>query len=407
VKLRIVSYWEHLWQWWLWYGLDSKSIHTSGVKKCTSLALLRSTLALEGVEVIKVQRLWPWQRHWPKRIDHEHLQALLGQWAQLLSSGLPLLSCITLVHLQQASGRLRYELIQIQNALLSGVSFSNSLSQSRLFPTTIVHLVAAGEASGELATLLAQVHEKQVQQANLKRRFKRSLFMPLITLFSGLMGSLVIIYWVVPQVANLYTSGNYELPMLTQWLLGLSDMAQASIGAISVGLICTYISLVWLWSKANLRVKLEWVLLHIPGLGELMRLHSKADVFLVLSLTFNAGVPLLDCLALAANSSRWEIMSRDLNASILGLQQGQKLSQILTKMSWSAQTLQLIRIGEVAGDLGLSFTQLQHYYEAQVVSKSQWLEQLLEPALLILIAGFVGLILVALYLPLFQMGQMM
>lgn len=144
--------------------------------------------------------------------------------------------------------------------------------------------------------------------------------------------------------------------MLTQWLLGLSDTAQASLSTMLVGVICTYVSLVWLWSKANLRVKLEWILLHISGLGELMRLHSKADVFLVLSLTFNAGVPLLDCLALAANNSQWEIMSRDLNAYILGLQQGQKLSQILTKIAWSAQTLQLIRIGEVAGDLGLSFT---------------------------------------------------
>ena len=138
-----------------------------------------------------------------------------------------------------------------------------------------------------------------------------------------------------------------------------------------------------------------------------MYLHSQADVFLVISLTFKAGVPLLDCLRLAANGSTWQRISSDLERAIVGLHQGQKLSQILTKMVWQPQVLQLVRIGEAAGNLALSFTQLQSYYEVQVLSQSQWLEQLLEPVLLILVAMFVGLILVALYLPLFQVGQMM
>tara|TARA_B110000261_G_scaffold23400_1_gene24984 strand:- start:10716 stop:10958 length:243 start_codon:yes stop_codon:yes gene_type:complete len=80
---------------------------------------------------------------------------------------------------------------------------------------------------------------------------------------------------------------------------------------------------------------------------------------------------------------------------------------MLVKMGWQAPALQLIRVGEAAGDLALSFTQLQTYYEAQVINQSQWLEQLLEPILLLLVAIFVGSILVALYLPLFQIGQMM
>ena len=80
---------------------------------------------------------------------------------------------------------------------------------------------------------------------------------------------------------------------------------------------------------------------------------------------------------------------------------------MLVKMGWQAPAPQLIRVGEAAGDLALSFTQLQTYYEAQVINQSQWLEQLLEPILLLLVAIFVGSILVALYLPLFQIGQMM
>ena len=393
-------------KYWLWYGLDAKSIQSSGVRKCSSLQLLRSQLSLEGIQITKIQRLWPWQRYWPKRIDHGHLQTLLGQWAQLLCSGLPLLSCITLVHLEPSSGRLRYELIQLKSTLLTGSSFSKALSQSGIFPPTLVQLVAAGEVSGELAALLTQIHQQQARQINLKRRFKRSLFMPVVTLISGLMVSLLIIYWVVPEVANLYAVGSYELPVLTQWLLKFSHTAQTNTGHLLVILILAYIGLFWLWSKPNTRVRLERLLWQLPGIGRLMHSHSMADMFLVLSLTFNAGVPLLNCLTLAANSSQWQNISRDLKSAILGLKQGQKLSHILTKMAWQPQILQLIRIGETAGDLGLSFNQLQRYFEAQVISQSQWLEQLLEPILLVIVAGFVGFILVALYLPLFQMGQM-
>ena len=396
-----------MWHWWVWFGVDAKHIQCSGICQCPSRQLLRSDLALEGIQLDRAQHLWPWQRYWPKRIDDKHLQSLLGQWSQLLSAGLPLLTCITLVYLEQASGRLRYELIQLQSALLTGATFSQSLSLSGIFPPTIVQLVAAGEASGELAELLTQIHQQRTRQTNLKRRFKRSLFMPLVTLLSGGVVSMLIVYWVVPQVANLYAAGSYELPALTQWLLTFSHTAKENMGNMLVTFILAYISLKWLWFIPNIRVRLEWVLWQFPGIGRLMHLHSQADVFLVLSLTFKAGVPLLDCLMLAANASSWQHISRDLKNATLRLQQGQTLSQMLVKMGWQAPALQLIRVGEAAGDLALSFTQLQTYYEAQVINQSQWLEQLLEPILLLLVAIFVGSILVALYLPLFQIGQMM
>ena len=396
-----------MWHWWLWYGVDAKHSHCSGACQCLSRQLLRSQLALEGIHLDRAEYLWPWHRYWPKRIKNKHLQTLLQQWSQLLCAGLSLLSCITLVHLEEAPPRLRYELIKLQSALLAGAKFSQALSQSGLFPPTIVQLVAAGEASGELADLLSKIHRQYDRQATLKRRFKRSLFMPAVTLLSGCIVSLLIIYWVVPQVASLYTSGVYELPVMTRWLLSFSHTSKSTIGGVLGAFLFVYMALLWLWSMPTARVSLERLLWRVPGLGRLMYLHCQAQLFLVLSLTFNAGVPLLDCLKLAANSSEWEQVNRDLKKAIAGLHQGQTLSQMLATMAWQAQILQLIRAGEAAGNLALSFTQLQGYYEAQVSNQSQWLEQLLEPILLLLVAVFVGSILVALYLPLFQMGQMM
>ncbi|MDC9719537.1 MAG: type II secretion system F family protein [Gammaproteobacteria bacterium] len=396
-----------MWQWWMWYGLDAKHIQHSDVRQCSSKLLLHALLASEGIQLTQCQRLWPWQRYWPKRIHHNHLQALLGQWSQLLCAGLPLLDCISLVHLDKAPVRLRYELILLKNALLKGTGFSQALAQSGVFSNTLVQLVAAGEASGELGELLTKIHHQQAQQLTLKRRFLRSLFMPLVTLCSGLMVSLLIIYWVVPQVAELYVIGQSELPMITQWILILSVQAQTHFFNITMLLVLTYALFVGLWSWSLTRPRLEVLLWRMPGIGRLMYLHSQAELFLVLSITLNAGIPLLDGLKLAANSSAWREVSQSLNNAAAQLHQGQRLSQVILHMAWQPQALQLIRVGEATGSLGLSFSQLHRYYEVQVVDQSLWLEQLLEPALLIFVAVFVGFILVALYLPLFEMGQMM
>jgi type II secretory pathway component PulF len=171
--------------------------------------------------------------------------------------------------------------------------------------------------------------------------------------------------------------------------------------------LTTYGIALWLWSKKTARLKLEWIFWRIPGLGRLVFLHAHADLFLVLSLTLNAGVPLITCLELAKKSSRSLRIKRDIEDIVLKLNQGQKISLIIGVLGWPPQVLQLIRVGEASGKLGVSFTQLHHYFEVQVSNQSVWLEQLIEPLLLLLVATFVGLILIALYLPLFEMGQMM
>jgi type II secretory pathway component PulF len=126
-----------------------------------------------------------------------------------------------------------------------------------------------------------------------------------------------------------------------------------------------------------------------------------------LNLTFNAGVSLLEAIALAGNASSWRCISRDLDVATVKLKQGQRLSQVFASVGVPQHAVQMIRMGEASGHLGTSFNQLQGYYLQQAQSHSLWLEQLIEPVLLLLVSVFVGGILVALYLPLLQMGQVM
>ncbi len=391
----------------LWYGIDAFGVECNGVRECESSSQLHAQLMLEGIEVVKIRRLFQWQRVYPKKLAAADVQSLLGQWVQLLGSGLPLLSCIRLVQLENVSNRLRYELIKLQDSLLAGESFSKALAHSGLFEPILVKLVAAGEASGELSELLSQVHAQKSRQIELKRKLLRSLFMPILTLMSGFCVCLVIIYLVVPKVANLYATSSHKLPALTSWLLELSSVGSNELLLLLTLVLTTYGIALWLWSKKTARLKLEWIFWRIPGLGRLVFLHAHADLFLVLSLTLNAGVPLITCLELAKKSSRSLRIKRDIEDIVLKLNQGQKISLIIGVLGWPPQVLQLIRVGEASGKLGVSFTQLHHYFEVQVSNQSVWLEQLIEPLLLLLVATFVGLILIALYLPLFEMGQMM
>lgn len=303
--------------------------------------------------------------------------------------------------------RLRIALVNIQQSLLRGASFADAIAHSGLFRTALVHLIAAGEASGELPQLLAQTHTQLTANNDLKRRFLRTMIMPSITLFSGVVVSLLIIYWVVPQVANLYASAHYSLPAMTQWLLLSAEFLKHK-GWGLLGLLGVFSAVVvGLWSLPRARLVVEGGLWRLPGIGRLMYLHGQAELYLLLSLTFNAGLPLLESIALAGNASSWRCISRDLTVATAKLTQGQRLSQVFAGIGVPQHAVQMVRMGEASGHLGTSFNQLQGYYQQQAQSHSLWLEQLIEPVLLLLVSVFVGGILVALYLPLFQMGQVM
>ena len=392
---------------WLWVGADDKRVEVRGLHYCEDKTRLALYLAGRGVELVRARRLWVWQQRWPKKIAHKHLHHLLGQWAHLLNAGLPILACIELAQAHAGPLRLQLELVKMQRSLLAGERFSQALKGSGLFDDSTVALVVAGESSGKLAQLLATTYDQGTKASELKQRFKRSLFMPFMTLCSGLLVSALIIYWVVPQMAGLYTQGNHSLPLITQWMMDLSaSLNRSGIWLVLVPIVAGLMMKI-LWRNPAMRPMLENLLWKIPGLGRLMYLQAHNELFLVLALTFNAGVPLLESLSLSAKANTWLRIRRQLHHTIDELQRGKKMSSVLTSIDWPDYTVQIIRMGEVSGDLGLSFSQLQGYFEAQTMSQSKWLEQLIESVLLLLVTGFVGCILVALYLPLFQMGQMM
>jgi len=392
---------------WLWRGVDSEEQECQGLTQCVSRVLLQLQLSQQGMGLINSQRVWYWHRRWPKRIAAQHLQQLLHQWSQLLAAGLPLLLCLQLTQVDRAPMRLRIELVKIQQRLLSGASFADAIARSGLFSSALVHLIAAGEASGELPKLLAQTHTQLTSNNDLKRRFLRTMIMPGITLFSGVLVSLLIVYWVVPQVANLYASADYGLPVMTQWLLLAADFLRHK-GLSLLGLLVVFSAVAMgLWSLPRARLVMELALWRVPGIGRLMYLHGQAELYLLLNLTFNAGVSLLEAIALAGNASSWRCISRDLTVATVKLKQGQRLSQVFASVGVPQHAVQMVRMGEASGHLGTSFNQLQNYYQQQAQSHSLWLEQLIEPVLLLLVSVFVGGILVALYLPLFQMGQVM
>ena len=392
---------------WLWRGVDGQGQECQGLKQCDNRLLLQLQLSQQGIDLINSQRVWFWHRRWPKRIAAQHLQQLLQQWSQLMAAGLPLLMCLQLTQVAKAPMRIKIELVNIQQSLLRGASFADAIALSGLFSSALEHLIAAGEASGELPQLLAQTHCQLMANNDLKRRFLRTMIMPGITLFSGVLVSLLIVYWVVPQVANLYASANYGLPRMTQWLLLVVEFLRHKGWVLLVLTTLFSVVVMALWSLPRARLCMEMGLWRLPGVGPLMHLHGQAELYLLLNLTFNAGVSLLEAIALAGNASSWRCISRDLDVATVKLKQGQRLSQVFASVGVPQHAVQMIRMGEASGHLGTSFNQLQGYYLQQAQSHSLWLEQLIEPVLLLLVSVFVGGILVALYLPLLQMGQVM
>lgn len=228
---------------------------------------------------------------------------------------------------------------------------------------------------------------------------------PLITLVTGLGVSLLMLMWVVPKAGNFYQHSQQPLPGLTQGLLALSYQLQVGFLPAIVILLSSMVCLTMAWRHHRYRCNMERILWWLPLIGTLCRLHSHAQLCLVLAITFNAGLSLPQCLIAAQRASSWAIIRQSLVILQRQLQQGHSLSQVFNSGAWNELFKQMIAVGDAAGTMGATLKQLQQHYQQALTEYTQLLSKLVEPLLMLLLGGLVGTMVIALYLPLLQLGQ--
>ncbi len=333
------------------------------------------------------------------------------QLLTLLNAGLPLLNAIELLT-ESAPNSWVHWLHNLRDLLRKGNGFSQSLRmQENKFSAEFINLIRVSERSGDLTLALQTICQQLKDQIELKRKVQQSLAYPLITLTTSFLLVVVMMIWVVPIFNDVFSQFQAELPAPTRALIAVSTAFQHFYLEIALCMLISISIFVFAWLKSPyLQKRCDRLSLRIPILGNLFRLATLTHWCRTLGHLLNSGLPLPDALRVTAQSSNhW--LSHDLSAEIFKqLTRGWPFGDALARVDpshrlFDIETLQLLRIGSESGSLAEMLCKRSDILGAQLSNQLNTLSQTLEPVLILLVGLIIGGIVIVLYLPIFNLGQ--
>jgi type IV pilus assembly protein PilC len=337
--------------------------------------------------------------------------AFAQQLLSLLNAGIALLNAIELIE-SSAPKNWQSWLINIQSHLRQGNSFSQCLvAHSNQFSMEFVNLIRVSERSGDIELALKTICQQLEAQIELKRKVQQALSYPIITLASSLMLVVVMMIWVVPVFKDVFGHFQAELPPPTKALIQTSSIINEYFVEISTCMISSVLLFFLIWLRSIYLQKLcdRWSF-RIPLLGKLFRLAALTYWCRTLGHLLESGLALPDALRITAQSSnQW--LSHDLSAEVFKhLTRGWSLGDALKKADpkqffFDPETLQLLHIGAESGSLTRMLNKRAHTLGSQLGNRLNNLSQTLEPLLIIVVGLIIGGLVIILYLPIFNLGQ--
>jgi len=333
------------------------------------------------------------------------------QLLTLLESGLPLLNAIALIY-STAPKSWHPWISSIHTQLKKGESFSQGLrSQQGLFSMEFINLIRVSERTGDFNLALKTICAQLEAQIELRRKIQQAMSYPIITLTSSCLLVIVMMIWVVPVFKDVFTHFQAELPAPTKALIKLSTWFET----FYIEIFTTLISLVSLFSFAwiklpKLQKHCDRISFCIPLIGQLLRVATLTHWCRTLGHLLGSGLPLPDALRVTAQSSNhW--LSHDFSAEIFKhLTRGWSLGDAIVKADprnslFDLETLQLLRIASESGALADMLQRRATILSAQLSNRLNTLSHSLEPFLIIVVGLIIGSLVIILYLPIFNLGQ--
>jgi type IV pilus assembly protein PilC len=327
------------------------------------------------------------------------------QFLTLIKAGLPILSSLDLLIKRQKDANLRSVLENVRDRVKSGELLSDSFAAQAIFPKIYTTTLLAGEKSGNMDEVLARFINFQRMGLTFKKKLVVSLVYPalLVTMVSGMFIFLMI--YVVPQFAKLYEDLHAQLPAITLLMLDIGTHAQRYAPAALVVIVVT-LALLLRWKATDRGAeKIDRTMLQLPVVGDILLKFQVATFSRMLSTLLTGGMPLVTCLETAgASMSSRKILNGVRDASVR-VREGQTLASSLAEQKMFPDlSVEMIEVGESTGALPAMLNSVAEFYEEDVQTALGAAMALIEPVILIVMAVFVGLVLISLYLPIFSLG---
>jgi len=392
-----------------WVGVSARGKKLEGELSGQSIALVKAQLRKQGITPSKVKRkAKPLFGTRVQKITPKDIALITRQIATMLMAGVPLIQSIEMIGSGAKNKSVARLMEEIGDEVKAGVPLSQALRKHpRYFDDLYCDLVASGEQSGALDKIFDRVALYKEKAEALKSKIKKAMFYPIAVLVVALIVTSILLIFVVPQFQDIFNGFGAELPAFTLMVIGISEFMQEYWWIMLIAVIAFgYAYKEALLKSKKLRDANDRAILKLPVIGMILNKAAVARYARTLSTTFAAGVPLVDALDSAAGASgnavyRYAILEIKAEVSSGNLMNwAMRNSKIFPDM-----VIQMVAIGEESGSLDGMLAKVATIYEQEVDDAVDGLSSLLEPLIMAVLGVLVGGLIIAMYLPIFQLGS--
>ena len=391
-----------------WEGVDRKGTKVSGELSGHNLALVKAQLRKQGVNPTKVRKKSVSIFSKGKKIKPLDIAFFSRQMATMMKAGVPLLQSFDIISEGAENPNMRALVDSLKQEVSAGNSFATALRQKpEYFDELFCNLVDAGEQAGALESLLDRVATYKEKTEALKAKIKKAMTYPIAVLIVAVIVSGILLIKVVPQFQSVFAGFGAELPAFTLMVIGLSEIVQQWWLAI-IGL---FIVAFFMFKRAykqsqKFRDGIDRFLLKVPIIGPLIFKSSVARYARTLATTFAAGVPLVEALDSVAGATGNVVFKNAVFKIKQDVSTGMQLNFSMRSTNvFPSLAIQMTAIGEESGALDNMLDKVASYYEAEVDNMVDSLTSLMEPMIMAVLGVIVGGLVIAMYLPIFQLGN--
>ena len=365
----------------------------------------RKKLQRRGIRPLRISKVKTARK---RRITQEDITVFTRQLATMMKAGLPLMQAFEIVARGHSNPSMTEMLMQVRSDVEQGSALGKSFSKyPKYFDRFYCNLVSAGESGGVLESLLDKLAVYKEKTQAIKKKVKTALTYPIAIIVVAIALIFIMMMFVLPAFKEVYANMGAELPSLTQLVMSLSDLFVDYGWIMIILLIVSAFGLYKLHEKSpTFQKRIDALILRLPVFGTIVRKATIARWARTTSTLFAAGVPLvevLDSVAGASGNILYEEATQDIRAKVT---QGLSLTSSMQSTDmFPNMVIQMAAIGEESGSLDDMLNKAAEFYEDEVDNYVSRLSHLMEPIIMVVLGSLIGILLIAMYLPLFNLGN--
>jgi type IV pilus assembly protein PilC len=340
-----------------------------------------------------------------KGVPAKNLAVFTRQFSVMIDAGLPLVQCLEILGTQEENKNFGNVILATRADVESGMSLADAMKKHpKAFDGLFTNMIAAGEAGGILDTILKRLATYIEKSVKLKSQVKSAMVYPVAVIVIAAVVVAVILWKVIPTFANLFAGLGASLPLPTRIVIALSNGLVRYMPFIIVGIVGAVFAFRSYYATSGGRRTIDATVLKVPVLGMLMRKIAVARFCRTLSTLLASGVSILEALDITARTSGNAIVEDAILTTRKSIERGETIAQPLKETSvFPPMVVQMIGVGEATGALDTMLSKIADFYEEEVDIAVAGLLTLLEPIMIAFLGGVVGGIVIAMYMPIFDL----